>query len=84
MLAQFTYMEHKMKIKVKIYDAETKEETIIEREETAQEKQERIASENAFTLRKSEAEAKEQAKTAAEGKLAALGLTTDDLRALGL
>ena len=31
-----------------------------------------------------EAEAKAQAKAAAEGKLAALGLTTDDLRALGL
>ena len=34
--------------------------------------------------RKAEAEAKAQAKAAAEGKLAALGLTTDDLRALGL
>ena len=33
---------------------------------------------------KAEAEAKAQAKAAAEGKLAALGLTTDDLRALGL
>jgi len=31
-----------------------------------------------------EAEAKAQAKAAAEAKLAALGLTTDDLRALGL
>ena len=31
-----------------------------------------------------EAEAKAQAKVAAEAKLAALGLTTDDLRALGL
>jgi len=31
-----------------------------------------------------EAEAKADAKAAAEGKLAALGLTTDDLRALGL
>jgi hypothetical protein len=30
------------------------------------------------------AEARAQAKTAAENKLAALGLTTDDLRALGL
>ena len=30
------------------------------------------------------AEAKAQAKARAEGKLAALGLTTDDLRALGL
>jgi hypothetical protein len=31
-----------------------------------------------------EDEAKAQAKATAEGKLAALGLTTDDLRALGL
>ena len=31
-----------------------------------------------------EDQAKAQAKAAAEGKLAALGLTTDDLRALGL
>ena len=31
-----------------------------------------------------EAQAKATAKAAAEGKLAALGLTTDDLRALGL
>ena len=34
--------------------------------------------------RKAEEEAKAQAKATAEGKLAALGLTTDDLRALGL
>ena len=34
--------------------------------------------------KEAEAEAKAQAKAAAEGKLAALGLTTDDLRALGL
>jgi hypothetical protein len=32
----------------------------------------------------SDAAAKAAAKTTAEGKLAALGLTTDDLRALGL
>ena len=39
----------------------------------------------AYKLAKeSEAEAKAQAKATAEGKLAALGLTTDDLRALGL
>jgi hypothetical protein len=31
-----------------------------------------------------EADARAQAKATAEGKLAALGLTTDDLRALGL
>lgn len=34
--------------------------------------------------KQAKAEAKAQAKAAAEGKLAALGLTTDDLRALGL
>jgi hypothetical protein len=34
--------------------------------------------------KQAEEEAKAQAKAAAEGKLAALGLTTDDLRALGL
>jgi hypothetical protein len=33
---------------------------------------------------KTKAEAQAQAKASAEGKLAALGLTTDDLRALGL
>ena len=37
-----------------------------------------------FKTIQAEAEAKAQAKAAAEGKLAALGLTTDDLRALGL
>jgi hypothetical protein len=36
------------------------------------------------TAQQAEAEAKAQAKAAAESKLAALGLTTDDLRALGL
>ena len=40
---------------------------------------------NAMTEQsQAEAEAKENAKAAAESKLAALGLTTDDLRALGL
>jgi len=42
-----------------------------------------IAAKNAIT-QQAEAEAKAQAKATAEGKLAALGLTTDDLRALGL
>ena len=35
-------------------------------------------------VEQAEAEAKAQAKAAAESKLTALGLTTDDLRALGL
>jgi hypothetical protein len=39
----------------------------------------------AYQLAKeSESQTKAQAKATAEGKLAALGLTTDDLRALGL
>jgi hypothetical protein len=39
----------------------------------------------AYQLAKeSESQTRAQAKAAAEGKLAALGLTTDDLRALGL
>ena len=46
--------------------------------QTQKEMQDEIA------LEKAKAEAKAQAKAVAEGKLAALGLTTDDLRALGL
>ena len=38
----------------------------------------------AHLAKQAEAETKAQAKATAEGKLAALGLTTDDLRALGL
>jgi hypothetical protein len=60
----------------------------IEREMTNAEQAERnafLAEVEAETQAKSaEAEAKAQAKATAEGKLAALGLTTDDLRALGL
>ena len=37
-----------------------------------------------IAARKAEEETKENAKAAAEAKLATLGLTTDDLRALGL
>jgi hypothetical protein len=37
-----------------------------------------------YEAAQAEIELKAQAKIAAEGKLAALGLTTDDLRALGL
>jgi hypothetical protein len=73
-----------MKIIEKIFDCATGEETITERDETAQEKKEREAWELEVAARKAEAEAKAQAKAAAESKLAALGLTTDDLRALGL
>ena len=60
----------------------------IEREMTIAEQKERdnLLKEHARDVAKAEAEAvaKALAKTIAEGKLAALGLTTDDIRALGL
>jgi hypothetical protein len=73
-----------MIIKEKIIDISTGEETIIEREETADEIAYREKAQADVEAQIAEAEAKAQAKAAAEGKLAALGLTTDDLRALGL
>jgi hypothetical protein len=73
-----------MKILEKIYDATTGEETIIERDETAAETQSRLDSQKKVETLQVEAEAEAQAKAIVEGKLAALGLTTDDLRALGL
>jgi Cdc6-like AAA superfamily ATPase len=73
-----------MKITEKEFNVSTGEETITEREETAQEKIDREIYQEKIATLQAEAEAKAQAKAAAEGKLAALGLTTDDLRALGL
>jgi hypothetical protein len=70
------------KPQVKEYNCETQEEIIRDatNEEIAQ-----IAKDKAVVdARIAEEEAKAQAKATAEGKLAALGLTTDDLRALGL
>ena len=72
----------KTKLMLTIHNVETGE--ITEREFTKDEyDQYEIDVANALS-KKAEAEAKAQAKVAAEGKLAALGLTTDDLRALGL
>jgi hypothetical protein len=69
-------------MKITEYDHLT-QETII-RDATPEEiEQRKIDVANAEAIQ-AEAEAKAQAKVAAEGKLAALGLTTDDLRALGL
>ena len=73
-----------MKITEKEFNALTGEETITEREETATEKKAREKAQAVFIAEQAHAEAKAQAKAAAESKLAALGLTTDDLRALGL
>ena len=64
---------------IKIHNVETDE--IIEREMTDVEFQAWDAGNKASEQRKAEGEAK---KSAAEAKLAALGLTADDLKALGL
>jgi len=70
------------KPQIKEYNCETQEEII--RDATDAEIAQLAKDKAESDARKAEAEAKAQAKTAAEGKLAALGLTTDDLRALGL
>ena len=73
-----------MKIIEKEFNVLTGQETITEREETPQEIAERQAAEAEAEAR-AQAEAEAQAKRAtAEAKLAALGLTTDDLKALGI
>ena len=78
------YMEnHKMnKPQVKEYNCETQEEII--RDATSAEIAQMAKDKAEADARQAQAEAKAQAKAAAEAKLAALGLTTDDLRALGL
>jgi len=70
------------KPQVKIVNAETGEEII--RDANAEELAQMEIDAANSQARKAEAEAKAQAKATAEGKLAALGLTIDDLRALGL
>jgi hypothetical protein len=71
-----------MKPQVKEYNCKTGEE-IVRDATPAEIAQIEIDAANAIVL-KAEAEAKAQAKATAEGKLAALGLTINDLRALGL
>ena len=70
------------KPQVKIIDLETGEEII--RDANEQELAQMAKDKAEAQAKKAEAEAKAQAKAAAEGKLAALGLTTEDLKALGL
>jgi hypothetical protein len=67
---------------IRIHDIETNE--IIDREMNDEEFAQYEIDKANYEVKKAEAEAKAQAKAAAEGKLTALGLTTDDLRALGL
>ena len=73
-----------MKITEKEFNLITGEETITERDETAAEKKARETMAKEIAAQQAETEAKATAKATAEGKLSALGLTTDDLRALGL
>ncbi len=70
------------KPQIKEYNCETQEEIIRDatNAEIAQIAKDKVEAD----ARLAETEAKANAKAAAEGKLAALGLTTDDLRALGL
>ena len=73
-----------MKIIEKEFNAITGEETITERNETPDEQTQRQAAEveiEELAVKQAEAIA---AKATATAKLAALGLTTDDLKALGL
>jgi len=65
-------MTYKVQIDDEIRDATPEEVAIIVNEKAELEQ------------RKAETEAKAQAKATAEAKLAALGLTSDDLKALGL
>jgi len=65
-----------------IYNCET-DETIV-RELNDQELAEHESLQLATAQRKAEIEAKATAQMAAQAKLAALGLTADDLKALGL
>jgi hypothetical protein len=67
---------------IRIHNTET--DKVIDREMTDDEFEKYQAGEAKQAIKLAEAEAKAQAKATAEGKLAALGLTTDDLRALGL
>jgi hypothetical protein len=66
---------------VRIY---TSQDEYIDREMNAAEFAQYKIDQADYEAKQAEAEAKAQAKAIAEGKLAALGLTTDDLRALGL
>ena len=68
----------------KDFNVITGEETITERDETAAETKARLDYEKEIAEVQAAFEAAEAAKGVAQAKLAALGLTTDDLKALGL
>lgn len=77
------FTEYEMtKPMVRIHNVETDE--IIDREMTEAECEVHLADQAAYQAAKVLSETQANAKAAAEAKLAALGLTTDDLKALGL
>lgn len=82
--AQPTYMEYLKMTKpmVRIHDLQTNE--IVDREMTNAEYAIHEADQAKWLIKQSEIKAKAEAKTAAQAKLAALGLTVEDLQALGL
>ena len=73
-----------MNIIVKEFNVQTGEETVIERDETADELKARNIYETEQAERLTLKAKAETAKAGAQAKLAALGLTADDLAAIGL
>jgi len=73
-----------MKIKEAIINAITGEEVITERTLTAEEEKEILDYRAKSAQQTAELQAKAEAKAVAQAKLAALGLTVEDLTALGL
>jgi hypothetical protein len=79
MLELSMYMEHNMKIVEKIFDVQTGEESIVERDETTAEKKIREKRESEIAARQAELEAKTAARQAIADRL---GLTADELQVL--
>jgi hypothetical protein len=75
------FMEHNMKITEKEFNALTGEETITERQETAAETKTRLSLIKKVEAEQAEAKAKAAARQAVLDKL---GLTADEVAALGL
>ena len=73
-----------MKITEKTFDASTGLETVTERNETAAETANRLELEKQTIDKLAAKEKADAAREVAQTKLAALGLTADDLKALGL
>jgi cbb3-type cytochrome oxidase cytochrome c subunit len=70
--------------KIYITEANCKTNEIVKREYTDAEYARHKAEQEAEAQKQAEAQAKAEAKAAAQAKLTALGLTVEDLQALGL